>query len=117
MNRILLGVFFITLAVFFSNELFANQPFKKVFIIVLENADYDRALKQPFLHQLSKQGALLTNYFAITHPSQPNYIALISGSTFGINSDKDVNLTGNHIGDLLEAKGLNWKVYAEGYPQ
>lgn len=34
-------------------------------------------------------GTLLTNYLAITHPSQPNYIAMIGGALLGFNSDSD----------------------------
>ena len=84
--------------------------------VVLENTNYEDALRQPFLASLARRGALLTHLTAEAHPSQPNYIALISGSTFGVTSDGNVSLDQRHIGDLLEAKGLQWKVYAEGYP-
>ena len=84
--------------------------------VVLENTNYDAALRQPFLGSLARRGALLTHFTAEAHPSQPNYIALVSGSTFGVNSDGNVSLDQRHVGDLLEAKGLHWKVYAEGYP-
>ena len=84
--------------------------------VVLENTNYEAALQQPFLASLVSRGVLLTHYSAEAHPSQPNYIALISGSTFGVASDANVDLDKRHIGDLLEAKGLQWKVYAEGYP-
>jgi hypothetical protein len=85
-------------------------------IVILENTDYDQAIKQPFLASLARRGALLENFHAETHPSQPNYIALIAGSTYGVSSDRNVTLDERHIGDLLDAKGLTWKVYAEGYP-
>ena len=91
-------------------------PFKKIMIVVLENTDYDEAVTLPFLSQLAKRGALLTNYHAVTHPSQPNYVALISGDTSGVFLDFNSNLDRSHIGDLLEAKGHSWKVYAENYP-
>jgi len=90
--------------------------FKKIMIIVLENTDYDEALKQPFMSKLTQQGALFTNFNAESHPSQPNYIAMVSGSTQGVTGDGNVNLSVSHIGDLLEAKGLDWKVYAEDFP-
>ena len=101
-----------------ENDVFANPGvhFKKVMVIVLENTDYDEALTQPFLSQLVAKGALLSNFYAEAHPSQPNYIALISGSTNGVSSDSLANLNGQQIGDLLEAKGLQWKAYAEQYP-
>ena len=94
----------------------ASQAFTRVMTVVLENASYDDALRTPFLASLARRGALLTHFFAETHPSEPNYIALISGSTQGVTSDANVTVVGRHIGDLLEAKGLQWKVYAEDYP-
>jgi phospholipase C len=59
---------------------------------------------------------MFQNMFAETHPSQGNYVAMISGFTYNIKNDKNVDLDGMHIGDLLEAKKLTWKVYAEDYP-
>jgi hypothetical protein len=44
----------------------------RVVIIVLENTDFDQASNQPFLKRLIQEGALLSSYYAITHPSQPN---------------------------------------------
>jgi Phosphoesterase family len=94
-----------------------SEPrFERVMIVVLENADYDDALEQPFLASLASRGALLTQYFAVSHPSQPNYIALVSGSTHGVGDDSNLTIDVRHVGDLLEAKGLQWKVYAEHYP-
>ena len=90
--------------------------FSKVMTIVLENADYEAAIAQPFLASLARRGALLTRFSGETHPSQPNYIALVSGSTQGVHGDENVTIDARHIGDLLEAKGLGWKVYAEDYP-
>lgn len=93
-----------------------DQPQTKIMMVVLENTDYDTALHQPFLASLATRGALLTHFTAEAHPSQPNYIALISGSTYRVHSDGKVSLAARHIGDLVETKGLRWKVYAESYP-
>lgn len=90
--------------------------FRKVLVIVLENADYAKASAAPFLTKLAARGATLTNYTGVAHPSQPNYVAMIAGDTSGVKDDKPVNLSGRHLGDLLDAKGLSWGVYAEGYP-
>lgn len=92
----------------------AAPPFRKVFIVVLENTAYDAALAQPFLRDLAAGGALLTNFFAEAHPSFPNYVALTAGSTYGVTSL--VTLDVPHVGDLLESAGRTWKAYAEGYP-
>jgi hypothetical protein len=94
----------------------AVPKFKKVFMIVLENTDAEVALTNPYLRGLAQSGAYLNQFYAETHPSQPNYIALISGSTHGVTSNSAVNLPGLSIVDLLEAKGKTWKTYQEGYP-
>ena len=95
----------------------AGPPrFKRVVIVVLENTDFSKAISQPFLTDLANRGALLTQLAATTHPSQPNYIALIAGSTLGVKSNASADLGEQHIGDLLEATGRGWKVYAEDYP-
>ncbi|MCB0377227.1 MAG: hypothetical protein KDD33_01925 [Bdellovibrionales bacterium] len=93
-----------------------GQHFDRILIIVFENTDYDQALKQPFFKKMADEGVLFTNFDGLTHPSQGNYIAMTSGSTHGIHHDKTVTLNVNHIGDLLEEKGLSWKLYAEDYP-
>ncbi len=100
----------------YRDALRSSPTFKKVMIIVLENISYKDALAQPFLSSFAAQGALLTGFDAETHPSQGNYIALVSGDYQGVTTDKPVNLGGRQIGDLLEARGLTWKVYAQGYP-
>ena len=104
------------LAVASAAEALAPGPFQKVFIVVLENTAYENALAQPFLRDLAASGALLTNFFAETHPSFPNYVALTAGSTYGLTSNAAVTLDVSHVGDLLERAGRTWKAYAEGYP-
>jgi Phosphoesterase family len=91
-------------------------PFQRVFVVVLENTDAEDALAQPYLRQLANRGALLTDYAFVARPSQPNYLALTSASTHGVDTDRNVDLDVRHLGDLLEAKGRSWKSYAEDYP-
>ena len=86
-----------------------------VVLVILENADASDAVRQPFLMELASRGAAMTNYHSLAHPSQPNYIALVAGSTYGVNDDT-VTLDVPHLGDLIEARGLTWRVYAENYP-
>ncbi|HSP35342.1 MAG TPA: alkaline phosphatase family protein [Thermoanaerobaculia bacterium] len=88
----------------------------RVVIVILENEDESRAVRTPFLSQLAARGALLRNFHGITHPSQPNYIALVAGNTYHVHGDSNVTVRAEHLGDLLEAKNLEWKVYAEDYP-
>jgi hypothetical protein len=87
-----------------------------VFVLIMENQNADRALREPFVERLAAEGALLSQYHCITHPSQPNYIALAAGSTWGVRDDKVATLDVAHLGDLLDARGLSWKLYAERYP-
>jgi hypothetical protein len=68
------------------------------------------------LAELTKKGALLTNMFGETHPSQGNYIAMIAGSNLKVRSDKPFDLPDSHLGDLLEKSKKDWRVYAEDYP-
>ncbi|KAI8647136.1 phosphoesterase family-domain-containing protein [Parasitella parasitica] len=102
-----------------SSSLVKGKHFDRVVIIVMENQNYDVAFKNKFMKGLNKEygnGVLLTNYLATTHPSQPNYIAMISGSTKGTKEDDNSNINRKNIVDLLEAKGISWKTYQEGYP-
>jgi phospholipase C len=53
----------------------------------------------------------------VTHPSLPNYLALVSGSTQGITSDcTDCIVDATSLADSLETAGRSWKTYAEGLP-
>lgn len=99
-----------------SGELPEKTHFKKVFIIVFENTSFRDTIKQPFFKSLAERGTLFKSFSAETRPSQGNYIALVSGSTYNVKSNAPITLDVSHVGDLLEAKGLSWKVYAESYP-
>lgn len=104
-----------------ARQAMAAQPgkgpsFTKVMIVVLENTGYNNALQQPFLSELVKHGASFTNFFALSRPSQPNYIAMVAGDTFGVRSNDNVTLDERHLVDLLEENGKSWKVYAEDFP-
>jgi hypothetical protein len=92
------------------------EPPRKVILVVFENASYKAAMDQPFFANFAHKGAVLTNYFAIRHPSQPNYLAMVSGSTFNVANNENTDINSNHLGDLLEAKGKSWHIYAEGFP-
>jgi hypothetical protein len=93
-----------------------GKYFDRVIFVVFENTSYKETIKQPFFAKLAKRGALFSNFTAHAHHSQPNYIALTSGSMHGVEENQNVNLNKKNIVDLLEARGISWKVYAEGYP-
>src|SRR5262245_50056684 len=92
------------------------QPPKKIVMVIFENTDFKLVMNEPFFAKFAASGTLLTNFHAMARPSQPNYIALVAGSVLGVKSNSIVDLSETHIGDLIEAKGKNWRVYAEGYP-
>ena len=94
----------------------AGPRFERVVHIIFENADLDDAISQPAFATLARSGAWLQDFRGVTHPSQPNYIAMIAGSTMGVKLDGNVDLDGKHLGDLLREKGMTWKAYAQGYP-
>jgi hypothetical protein len=90
-----------------------------VVVIVLENKDVAEinARSAPALTALGRRFARLTNYVAVTHPSLPNYLALVSGSTHGITVDcTTCSVAGESIGDQLTRSGRRWAAYAEGFP-
>lgn len=113
-----------------------------MWVVVLENKSYAASFAAgtpaPVLHRLAAEGALLEQYHGISHPSLPNYIALVSGQ--GPNRDTSGNCrrytafvatgkpdadgqlpgrgcvlprTVTSLVDLLEAKGLSWRGYLE----
>lgn len=90
--------------------------FDRVFMIVFENKNAADVMKYSFFKELANRGANLANMNGVAHPSQGNYIAMIAGDTLGVKGDGNVDLSQQHLGDLLESKGRKWKVYAEDYP-
>ncbi|KAG6830001.1 hypothetical protein H0H92_002692 [Tricholoma furcatifolium] len=95
-----------------------GKVFDRIISIWLENIDYSSAIADPNLLALSKQGILLTNYYGVTHPSQPNYVSSVGGDYFGIDNDNLLNVPSNvsTVVDLLEDKGISWGEYQEDMP-
>jgi hypothetical protein len=101
-----------------AEERFVRPRDAKIVLVMLENKYADSALHQkdlPFLWKLAHEGAYLGRYYGLTHPSQPNYVGLVSGSIDGVRGDGTAHLERNHIGDRLDEKNLSWMTYAEGY--
>jgi phospholipase C len=88
-------------------------PAGSVFVIVMENRGYADAMAQPYTAQLASKFAVATSYFAISHPSLPNYLALTSGSTWGIEDDNYHVLPQGGIGHQLTQHGIPWRAYME----
>ncbi|KAK0524193.1 hypothetical protein OC835_006005 [Tilletia horrida] len=99
-----------------GRSLVAGNSFDRVITIFFENEDASTVLADPNFSAYAQQGIYQSNYYATTHPSQPNYIAYISGSTNGCTSDSNININAKSIADLLDAKRISWGAYAEGLP-
>lgn len=120
MRALVLGFFFMSQSL--APTVRANEPTEKpsvapkFMIVILENESFSKAIEQPFMSSMMKQGTTLTQFYAIGRPSQPNYIAFVAGSTLGVKGDGKVDLDAAHLADQLEAKGKTWRVYAESFP-
>ncbi len=91
-----------------------------VVVVVEENHSYSDVIgspQAPYLNGLAVQGASFTNSFAVTHPSEPNYLALFAGSTFGLGSDAcPVTESADNLGSELIAAGRTFAGYSESQP-
>jgi phosphatidylinositol-3-phosphatase len=98
----------------------AHPTIKHVIVIVMENKPLTSVIGHaPFITSLAKRCGLATNYWAITHPSLPNYLAMTSGSIHGIHSDcspRDCSVRGPNVFSQLSRRGLRWRSYAESMP-
>jgi hypothetical protein len=105
-----------------ATEVKQNQVpnFDHIVLMVLENEDFKKIVdnpEMPLLNALAKKYVLLSNYFSISHPSLPNYIALVSGDTQGITKDcRDCFVDQPNLADLIEKSGKTWKAYLEDMP-
>lgn len=92
-----------------------------VIIVMMENRGYHNIIgssNAPYLNSLAKQGALFTNSFALTHPSEPNYIALMSGSTQGVTDDSCPHtFKADNLAHQLASSGGSFVGYSESLPK
>jgi acid phosphatase len=88
-----------------------------IVIVIEENKSFTQIIgnrEAPYINELAKRGALFIQFYGVTHPSQPNYLALFSGSTRGIGSNAcPLDLSGDNLASLLQAKGLSFTSYSE----
>src|SRR6266852_6281482 len=94
----------------------SGKYFDYVVTILMENNDLPSVLSQGnFQASLANQYTLSTGYSAVSHPSEPNYVALLGGSINGINNDGICCFVVNapDIVDRLQTAGLTWKAFAE----
>jgi acid phosphatase len=93
----------------------AAAAFERFMVIVLENENRQKVMNHPYFKELAQEGTLLANYEGITHPSQGNYLSMISGYRHWV-LNGDLNLPHTTLVDLLEEKSISWKTYQEDMP-
>jgi len=95
--------------------------FDHVVWIVFENKEFGSVIgnsQMPVFNKLAKDYTLLTQFYAVTHPSLPNYLAMIGGDTFGIQSNcNECFIDEPSLPDLIEASRRTWKTYQEDMPE
>jgi acid phosphatase len=91
-----------------------------VVVVVMENHSYGEVIGNPaapYINSLVSAGATFTASTAVTHPSEPNYLALYSGSTQGLTDDSCPHTyTTADLGSELIAHQLTFKGYSESMP-
>src|SRR5215472_15021065 len=115
------------------------KRFNHIVEIIMENTSYPTIIGNPLapnINALASKYGLATNYFGVTHPSQPNYVANIGGSFFGIQDDNqfyctaaladtdpncagttvDHTVTNPNLATQLTAAGMTWRGYFQDLP-
>ena len=90
--------------------------YQHIVVVFEENHNYDEIAgnpQAPYINSLMASGANLTNFHAITHPSQPNYFALCAGSTFGTTDDNPHTEPDPTIYTVLKGAGLTFTGYVD----
>jgi phosphatidylinositol-3-phosphatase len=98
----------------------ARGHLEHVFVIMLENHSKNGVIgdpNTPAITALADRYGVAGNYYGVTHPSEPNYIALLAGDNFGVNNDSPANrFDARNLVDQLEASGHSWAGYMESMP-
>ena len=96
--------------------------YSHVVVVMEENHSYSDIIGDttdaPYFNQLANSGALMTSSYAVSHPSEPNYMALFAGDTFGLSSDKCPVSEGTtaNLGSELIGAGYTFAGYSEDLP-
>ena len=103
----------------------AEESFKPprpdhIVILVMENKNRQSVIgssNAPYINSLAAQGANMSQSFGVTHPSQPNYVAMFFGEQHGVTSNKCEMLDQENLGTQLIDKGLTFTGYSEKLPE
>ncbi len=98
----------------------AVPAFDHIVVVLMENHGFGRVIGNPdasYVNQLAASYTLLDHYYAVAHPSLPNYLALIGGDTYGITTDCErCFVDAPNLADSLATAGLSGKAYMEDMP-
>lgn len=102
----------------------ASPPshYDHVFVVMMENHGYADVIGNPAapnLNALAHTYGVATDYFGVSHPSEPNYVALLGGSTLGVASDNPyfVNtVDAPSLVSQMDRAGVSWKEYLQSSP-
>lgn len=101
----------------------ATRPpatYRHVVLLVMENKDYQDIIgadEAPYMTALVAACGVAANFFAETHPSAPNYIAMTSGDTHGLVNDEDPIAHPIHAPSIFSQLGSGgWRALAEAMP-
>ncbi len=98
----------------------ANTGVRHIIWVWFENEESTslNAVNAPFFTSFAAANVNLTNFFALTHPSQPNYLDAFSGSTQGVTNDNHFTFPAStdNLAKQMVAAGKSWRVYAQDYP-
>lgn len=93
--------------------------FSHVFVIMMENHSVQSLTPQdtPYIHRLMQQYGTDSAYYGVTHVSLPNYVALLSGRTFGTHSDNPTQIfPGPNLAEQLQAHHISWQAVMQSDP-
>ncbi|KAH8820617.1 acid phosphatase [Xylogone sp. PMI_703] len=95
-----------------------GKVFNRFVNIMMENTDFTFAANDPNMKLLAAQGLTLSNYYGVTHPSEPNYCAIYGGDHFGMDNDNFNQIPANvsNIWDILADAGISFSTYQENLP-
>lgn len=97
----------------------APRRWRHVVWIVMENKSYDQVIgarQAPYINRLAARCGSATRFFAESHPSLPNYIAMTSGSPQGIRDDDDPDSHRLAVPSIFSQLGSDWRALAESMP-
>ncbi len=90
----------------------------RVVVVWMENEEASAvtAASMPYLYGLAQRYGLASEMYAITHPSQPNYLGLWSGATQGVTDDRVHDVDAESLASQVTAAGKQWRLYAQDMP-